>query len=98
MSSIQLDDDGKTSWSDPSTILAAVPVVLSILVVLGYVPNTDVDTLNGLVADTVRNGFLFVTSGVALWKYFKKEEVVQVERLALKREMMRERLRENLKG
>lgn len=86
-------DDSKPFWSDPTFLLAAVPTILSVLVVLGYIPKEQVDTVNGLISDTVRNGFLFGTSAVALLKYFKKEEVITTTRMTLRHEYMREQLR-----
>lgn len=94
MSSIELPED-KPFWSDPTFLLAAVPTVLSVLVVLGYIPKEQVDTVNDLIADTVKNGFLFGTSAIALWKYFAKEEEVTKTKLAFRQEYLREALRAN---
>lgn len=94
MSSIELPaDDSKPFWSDPTFLLAAVPTVLSVLVVLGYIPKEQVDTVNGLISDAVRNGFLFGTSVLALWKYFHKEQELTKVKLAFRQEYLREALR-----
>ena len=95
--SLQLPDDVSKPWySDPTFLLAAVPTVLGVLKILGYLPEADVDTVNQLISDTVRNGFLFGASAIGLWKYFTKEQAVAVERMALRREMLVQQLRMNL--
>lgn len=100
MSSIELPaDDTKPFWQDPSWLLAAVPTVLSVLVVFGYVPQEKVETLNGLISEGLRNAFLFIGSAAALWRYFKKDEEVTKVKLALKHEFVKEqfRVREELR-
>lgn len=95
--SLQLPDDVSKPWyADPSFILAAVPTVLGVLKILGYLPDADVETVNQLISDTVKNGFLFGASAIGLWKYFNKEEAVAVERMLLRRELMVQRLRMGL--
>lgn len=96
--SLQLpDDDSKPWYSDPTFLLAAVPTVLGVLKILGYLPDADVDTVNQLISDTVKNGFLFGASAIGLWKYFTKEQAVAVERMALKREFLMEHVREEMR-
>ena len=96
--SLQLpDDDSKPWYSDPTFLLAAVPTILGVLKILGYLPDADVDTVNQLISDTVKNGFLFGASAIGLWKYFTKEQAVAVERMALRREMVMEKYRMELR-
>jgi len=98
MSSVQLPEDSVTPfWKDPSFLLAAVPTVLGVLKILGYLPDADVDTVNQLISDTVRNGFLFGASAIGLWKYFTKTQAVEVERMAMRRELMVMKVREQLR-
>lgn len=96
--SLQLPDDVSKPWyADPTFLLAAVPTVLGVLKILGYLPEADVDTVNQLISDTVRNGFLFGASAIGLWKYFTKEQAVTLERMAMRREMVMEQYRMQLR-
>lgn len=98
MSSVQLElPEDKPWYTDASFLLAAVPTALTLLKVLGYLPEADVDTVNQLITDTVKSGFLFGASAIGLWKYFTKEQAVAVERMAMKREMVMERYRMELR-
>lgn len=91
------EDESKPIWADPAFLLAAVPTVVAILGVFGYVPHADVNTVNGLLSDLVQNGFLFGTSALALWRYFKKDESVTLQKMAMRQELRVERLRMELR-
>lgn len=92
------DDEVETpTWQNPAFLLAAVPTVIAVLSMFGYVPHADVETVNGLVTNLVQNGFLFGTSALALYRYFKKDESVTLQKMAMRQELRIERLRQALR-
>lgn len=84
--------DEKPSWKTTEFVLTLVSSLLTIAVIAGWVPQSDVENLNGLVNSIVEHVGVLVVNGIALWSYIKSRTEVKKVREELRVLQMRERL------
>lgn len=86
------DEKEKPSWYSTEFIFAVVTSLVSVAVLMGWMPQTDVETVNGLIKDTIETVGVLLVNGATIWQYIKSRTEVKKVREELKVLQVRERL------
>lgn len=86
MSSVLVED--KPFWKSPAAFVTLGVLVVGALKALGIVDDASADSVNDLVKSAIESAFLFGTAIIGLIHLFKKETAVEVEKMAIRREML----------
>lgn len=86
------EPEDKPSWYSTEFIFAVVTSLVSVAVLMGWVPQTDVETLHGLIKESIEVIGVLILNGATLWQYIKSRTEVKKVREELKVMQVRERL------
>ena len=89
--SYQLPEE-KPTWKTTEFIVTFLMLLLSVAVTMGWVPQTDVETLQGLITTAVEQIGVLTATALAIYQYIKSRTEVKKVREELKVLQVKERL------